>query len=159
MTMHDTCVQCTDWVMLSSATWAVSRGRLGIVDRGIWNPILNIGPYVTIDIDTARGKSSAQRCGGCSVRTRESQGQCVQCTVYSVHLLGPGLWRHGHSDSYSYLQRCSLLRSRDHHLVAAQPSHHLLICDHHLLLLLGDWQWIHPRWRLLLLPRWSAWED
>ena len=62
--------------------------------RGIWNPILNIGPYVTIDIDTARGKSSGQRCGGCCVRTRESQGQGAHCTVYSVlysvHLLGLG---------------------------------------------------------------------
>ena len=110
-------------------------------DRGIWNPILNIGPYVTIDIDTARGKSSGQRCGGCCVRTRESQGQGAHCTVYSVQCTpaGPGLWRHGHSDSYSYLQHPALLRSWDHHLEATQPSpsHLLLICDH-LLLLLGD---------------------
>ena len=131
-------------------------------DRGIWNPILNIGPYVTIDIDTARGKSSGQRCGGCCVRTRESQGQGAHCTVYSVQCTpaGPGLWRHGHSDSYSYLQHPALLRSWDHHLdttITITPPPNLW--PPHPPPPWWLWQWIPPRWRLLLLPRWSAWED
>ena len=113
----------------------------GVEGRGIWNPILNIGPYVTIDIDTARGKSSGQRCGGCCVRTRESQGQGAHCTVYSVlysvHLLGLGCGDMviATATATSSTQHCS-----DPGTITwtqPSPSHHLLICDH-LILLLGD---------------------
>ena len=79
----------------------------------------------------------------------------VQCTP-----AGPGLWRHGHSDSYSYLQHPALLRSWDHHLdttITITPPPNLW--PPHPPPPWWLWQWIPPRWRLLLLPRWSAWED
>ena len=60
------------------------------VGRGIWNPILNIGPYVTIDIDTARGKSSAERCGGRLYVLGKARASVY--SVYSVQCTPAGAW-------------------------------------------------------------------